>query len=820
MDNDLERSVRLLEDALQTPTKGLFKVSTATPKREKPNLSFTINPEDLTGLEYGSVYQNTLSLFVDDDKTVTGSVIQAGTPWKNTVNNLYTEFADILQGSTGGLDILDVAEDLARCCSDALAVVKSLKAKVATSELAEEKWLENERNNWRLLYVLYQDRIQAQNHSKEGFEEDFGSSEKNCVCELFKRENLVRESQLVIDWLERNALEKGDPILMHSDWTYGWEHTLHQLLAPDAIAIGSNVDIIKNIHPDAPQFQRLSLHHLDYDNDKKLCQRIFMEIRCGNLEGAQELCYNSGYPWRAAMLEGWKLFHNPNLETSLEEYKDVEGNQRRDLWKSCALDYCHRSNLNIYEKAAIGSLCGFLEGILPVCTTWEDHLWAYMRTMVDIRVESEIRDSIIKNYIPLPEEYWEQKKSLSEIFTILEASKNIDIAKEAHEIDHVIQKLVILDEIPTLIRLLDQWSEDLSVTTQSLRFYAHLVLFFESVGDSTHRKTCEKIVETYIERLSEMNETQLVAFYVSKLGKSKQIQLYAKHCEKLLSTEQRKNALTYAEDFSLDVFAITQQIVEIITSRPSESELPGNLQGKITEIDELKISAIDWLMFYEEQRAEALAQTNSIIFKFLILGKLEAAQLAINKIPYDSIEKIRSEEQIHQIVKNYLSYKAYLDAHEAFNEWFRQYRNKPMPPPELPENAQFTEKVAHNHKVSQFNAEAERWKLTTSHSAKRAKTLLYNVLLFPEGWLEGGDDAEYLRSICIPQIVLLLYSVLNESGLHEEAVQLADLVAAKKYGLYKVYSKEKLAEILEKICESSVALLNAKKDPFGSSSSV
>ncbi|XP_044271446.1 nuclear pore complex protein Nup107 [Tribolium madens] len=815
MDNDLERSVRLLEDALQTPTKGLFKVSTATPKHRK--LSLTVNADDFPTLEYRN-YEDSVFLFADVDKTITGSVVQAGAPWKNTVNNLYTEFADILQGCTGGLDILDVAEDFARCCSDALAVIKSLKAKVTTGELAEEKWLENERNNWRLLYVLYQDRIQAQSQSKEEFEEDFGRSEKKCIFELFKRENLVRESQLVIDWLERNALEKGDPILMHSDWTYGWEHTLHQLLAPDAIVIGSNVDIIKDIHPDAPQFQRLSLHHLDHDNDKKLCQRIFMEIRCGNLEGAQELCYNSGHPWRAAMLEGWKLYHNPNFEKTQEEYKDVEGNHKRDLWKSCALDYCRKSNLNIYEKAAVGSLCGYLDAILPVCTTWEDHLWAYLRTMVDIRVESEIRDSIIKNYVPLPEEYWEQKKSLSEIFTILEASKNSDVAKEAHEIDHVIQKLVILDEIPTLIHLLEKWSEDPGVSTQSLRFYAHLVLFFESVGDSTNRKTCEKIVETYIDRVSEMNETQLVAFYVSKLGKSKQIYLYAKHCEKLLSSEQRKNALTYAEDFSLDVFAITHRIVESITNRPSESELPGNLQRKITEIDELKISAIDWLMFYEEQRAEALAQTNSLIFKFLILGKLEAAQLAINKIPYDSVEKIRDEasDEIHQIVKNYLSYKAYLDAHEAFNEWFRQYRNKPMPPPELPENAQFTEKVAHDHKVSQFNAETERWKLTTSHSAKRAKTLLYNVLLFPEGWLVGGDDAEYLRSVCIPQIVLLLYSVLNESGLHEEAIQLADLIATEKYQLYKVYSKEKLGEILEKICESSVALLNAKKDPFGS----
>lgn len=293
-----------------------------------------------------------------------------------------------------------------------------------------------------------------------------------------------------------------------------------------------------------------------------------------------------------------------------------------------------------------------------------------------------------------------------------------------------------------------------------------------------------------------MNETQLVAFYVSKLGKRKQVLLYSKHCQKLLSADQRKNALTFAEDFNLDVFAITQHTVESITNRPSETELSGNLQHKVTEIDELKISSLDWLMFFEEQRIEAFAHTNSLIFKFLVVGKLDAAQLALNKISYNSVDKIRSEgdvsEEVDQIIKSYLSYKAYLNAHEAFNEWFRQSRNKPTPPPKLPENAQFTEKVAHEHKVSLFNAETERWKLATSQSAKTAKTFLYNVLLFPEGWLVGADDADYLRSICIPQVVLLLYSVLSESGLHGEVVQLADLIATEKYQLYKVRKIEYL----------------------------
>lgn len=168
--------------------------------------------------------------------------------------------------------------------------------------------------------------------------------------------------------------------------------------------------------------------------------------------------------------------------------------------------------------------------------------------------------------------------------------------------------------------------------------------------------------------------------------------------------------------------------------------------------------------------------------------------MTFNKIPADCVEKILNDDgemnaNVNQTIKEHLSYKAYLDAHEAFNEWFQQYKNRPQPPEDVPDNAQFPEKVAHQHRVSQFKAETERWKLTTAHLVKSAKTLLYNVLLFPEGWLIGASDADYLRSTCIPEIVLLLYSVLYESELYGECIQLADILASEKYGLYKVYKE-------------------------------
>lgn len=170
---------------------------------------------------------------------------------------------------------------------------------------------------------------------------------------------------------------------------------------------------------------------------------------------------------------------------------------------------------------------------------------------------------------------------------------------------------------------------------------------------------------------------------------------------------------------------------------------------------------------------------------------MDGAQLAFNKIPLNALDGILLDEELsdemNKIIKEFLSYKAYLDAQEAFNEWFKQYNAKPIPPLSLPENAPFTEKVAQQHRESQFKAEMDRWKLSTSHLAKTAKMKLYNVLLFPDGgWLSSAKDCEYLRSTCIPEVVFLLYSVLYESEAYEECVQLADIIASEKYGLYKV----------------------------------
>lgn len=87
------------------------------------------------------------------------------------------------------------------------------------------------------------------------------------------------------------------------------------------------------------------------------------------------------------------------------------------------------------------------------------------------------------------------RMSLNEVFSSLESSKNPIVRDESRRPDHVIQKYVILDEIPTLMAKIEEWIEEEMLPTTFLRFLAHLVLFFDQVGKGHNRDISEKVLE-------------------------------------------------------------------------------------------------------------------------------------------------------------------------------------------------------------------------------------------------------------------------------------------------------------------------------------
>lgn len=107
MDNDLDRSVRLLEDALSTTGRGLFKKSVRQSRGDnnRVDLSITLDPHEYRKMlirEGLTIYDQTVGTILEGDLTVTGNVIQANNPpWKSALESLYTEFFEVLQTHSG-----------------------------------------------------------------------------------------------------------------------------------------------------------------------------------------------------------------------------------------------------------------------------------------------------------------------------------------------------------------------------------------------------------------------------------------------------------------------------------------------------------------------------------------------------------------------------------------------------------------------------------------------------------------------------------------------------------------------------------------------
>lgn len=609
---------------------------------------------------------------------------------------------------------------------------------------------------------------------------------------------------------------------------------------------GGQREIVKSLDPDAPHREKLPLHDLDMEDQKRLTRQIFNAIRQGKIDEAQSLCEHCGQPWQAALLEGWRLYHDPNMD-SPEAVKDIkmpiEGNARRDLWKRCAYAMADSRKLDDFTRAVAGSLCGHTESLINVCgDDWWDLLWAHLKVQIDIRVESEVRSMCSRNYSAMPEKYWDGKMSMEQIFAELDADKNLNVKATARSTIATIQKLLILDDIAGLMVHMDR-SLNSDATPQTMRFFAHIVLFIRQIGRNHQEDIGDRVIRSYVQCLMKLGESQLVAFYTAALPTAQQIFLYSEFIENVPESARRQ-CLDEGQAHGLDIALITKTTVERIQNLVDDVDGAKLLAGELSALDKKKISSLELLTFHQDQRAELLWQANTMIRYFLAQRKIDAVKKAFVTIPSDSIQllwqfyggKNNLPALVECAICEHLCHQTYIAAIDGYNDWIDYFYNKKPKAPTAVQGRNFTEKVASEHQEQLYQQDLARWKQSLKEQTEMTKDLLYNVLLFPEkGWLVDPEDVQpefisdnevnmwenrkfqmdNLRKIHIPDIVLLLHKILTLSEEHQQCIRLCDELASERNQLYNVFSKHKLSELLGKIAESSLALMNQKLDSFG-----
>lgn len=775
-------------------------------------------------------------------------------------SSLFGEFMSAFTSFPDTKHIFDMIAGYEKACRQQLLVLNGL---IRLSSPGKTKFakqvdilhlISQESYTWRLVGSLYSDRLQYGICDDGAMLTNFVGrnwNEKKIINNLYEREASTRQKQIVVDWLEKNA-EDWLKIFLESDKveyfseSVCWENTLHTL-QQGGQNMGMSRPLVTEMDPDAPVRQNRPLADLDQEDEARLLQHLFALIRAGKLEEAQCLCEKCGQSWRAATLQGWKLWQDNNMDgvSSDETLSAVEGNPYRDVWKAACWKMSEENKFSVYERAIYAALSGNLSQLLQVCKSWEDYLWAFYRVMVDVRVEQEIRlnPRPERDLESLPSIFWDHILNPEKIFDELYACPKESIKHQAEEFHHVVQKHIILNDTTGLIEKMHSWLEkEEKPKAQILRFMAHLVLFLRSAGieSETDLDKCVSILKAYVQTLIEEKQIDLVATYVATLPADIQIETYAYFLEDIVDMKERQKCLELASSAGLDVPLITKTVVECIRGKEDfaiDRGMSSALEAATATEDRKKIEAIEWLVFEPSQRNEALKQSNAIMRCFIATRKHAAAREVFQKIPVDSIHVIHKEWQSRggtsplpaaddNAIREYLCIKAFLESLDAFNDWFQHFHHNIPPRPHDGAHANFTEKVAYEQRLEQYEVEFGRWKNSLDIHTKTTMEKIYNVLLFPDGgWMvdhrndeeedsQRSHQLELLRQLCLPLTCYLLHNVLYSTEQYKQCLQLADVISSEQYRLYEVFRKDELQKMLSLFRDSSIALLGNNLDPL------
>jgi len=811
-----------------------------------------------------------------DDELVS-ILLEEEVPGVENAMELFENFLQVFKAYGAEHQVFNQCAEYDTHCSEQVACLRKLiqLAPQGHGKLTQAQELEQElrleRDTWRLLTSLYQDRLNSDFQDSE-MEEEFwisledATSEEDLVKQLYDKNPTIRQAQLVVDWLEQRASDvyydsHYNQVEFYGDAVAGWENTLHSL---NSIKRGldseADQNLITEMDPDAPNRQsNKRLHPLDKEDELRLLRSVFARLRCGQLEEAQQLCFRAGQPFRAAMLEGWKLFHDPNMRSSSEKNNTKEapcGNPYRDVWKSMTWKECENNRLSTEERSILALLSGNLKALLPSCQTWEDHLWAYLRVMIDQTVEKELRRCVnYKRQLEvLPDEYWNQQLTVDTIFSTLAASRDKTVIAQGRDQYRIIQRYIIMDDVDGLLEEMSCWlskgEESLSwgvhLRPHMLRLMTHLGLFFRRIGRGSCDDLISSILESYVQQLVHLSRTDLAAVYVSQIPLPQdQVRLYAQ-CLVLVEQQsqscddsERSHLLSLAQQVGLDVNAIAKQVVLTLCSQEDVQHVGDtSLQIATTGEDERRIRSLKWLLIDPSMRSELLAQANTLMRGYLLRRQIEAVKLTYQLIPADSIALLSDQWEsrtglrelppdVESSIREYLCVKTYLDALDSFQEWFSRFHNsKPKRAAvQHRENFRagssqlsFTENLLQEQHDKQHKVELQRWQVAVESLSQSAVDRLYNVLLFPDGgWMADNYEPhttsryhqqQLLRQTCIPHAALLLSNVLSSTCQYSRCLELANVIAAEHQALYQVCSAEQLSQLTKHFRQAYVKVLD------------
>ncbi|GAA5990105.1 hypothetical protein JCM10908_005823 [Rhodotorula pacifica] len=795
---------------------------------------------------------------------------------RHTLGDVFVDFSVELQRLEDSSPdaILNEEDGLLQCFT---MVCQNLRAPLGGEQDKEEyeAWT-LESNTWHLLRALYSERLSgtpsAPSSSKNPYTPPLAVAQR-----LIESSKDLLELSVIRDWLHEIPFTVTGVEARRGYAPYT-KNKLKQLRRTGAKAPQGLVD---RLDPDALVRARAEDEGARLEADDALYERAFLRslyeyVRVGDLGSAIDACRQSDQSWRAASLSGGQLWSDPMLGLEDEGLEDdamvgtgaveriLKGNANRRLWKAMCRKLAGSPSLDKFEKALYGALSGDVASVLPVCSSWEDVVWAHVNSLFESHIEAGLASSPAGRYwqrnsvAPLntkatldPEDPLigpaaasgrPLRAELEEVFENLIRSDQADLSAAAKNPFRVAQAYLITGKVGNLLETFVDRLEVAAVDTEPetlahlLRFFSHLVLVLRKLKQPLPEFAANRILEAYVHVLEAHDQDEdLIAFYASHLEKQSAIESYARF---LLTfgpesdINARQAALRKSREHGLSLPLIARRTVELILSSALESLPPsyilpssgldafGRLDPRHLEL----IRSLEWLTAEQETYEDAIQEANALTRWFLASDAPQAARELLRRLPNDLLPSLAANSPDHAVqldIREHLDYVALFTCLNLHGQWAELWARRPSQGASKLDVAQYRDEVA----------------AVVDDLFNNASELLEGEWLKLEG-LDSTVDAaasrrqtelERIRRLVVPDVVFRLHRALFETSSLvpsnlERCLSLATLVADERFQLYLEFVAATPAEIdtaplglksyLSEVREASLASLGRGSGPF------
>ena len=150
------------------------------------------------------------------DEELVSVLLEEEVPGVENAMELFEDFLKVFQAYSAEHQVFNQCAEYDTHCSEQVLCLRKLiqLAPQGHGKLSQARELEEElrleRDTWRLVTSLYQDRLNSDLQDSE-MEEEFwitledATSEEDLVKQLYDKNPTIRQAQLVVDWLEQRA---------------------------------------------------------------------------------------------------------------------------------------------------------------------------------------------------------------------------------------------------------------------------------------------------------------------------------------------------------------------------------------------------------------------------------------------------------------------------------------------------------------------------------------------------------------------------------------------------------------------------------------